>query len=267
MYPDFSPKKSLGQNFLLDRNILNRIVASLELDNSDTVLEIGAGLGRLTSLLAEKAHKVIALEIDKRAVVLLKAQFKNNSKIEIVEQDFLKYEIKEKFFKKRLKVAGNIPFYITTPIIERLFNFRGRIESVFLTVQKEVAKRITAAPSSKAYGALTCFVQYYALPRILFNIKAGSFVPAPKVDAAFLRLEILKRPPCKVSNDEQFFKMVRYGFSQRRKTLVNALGPMFKKELSILAIKELGLNPKIRIENLSLKEMAVFFNCLSAISA
>ena len=266
MYPDFSPKKSLGQNFLFDRNILNKIVSSLGLNNDDRVLEIGAGLGTLTSLLIEKAHKIIALEIDKRAVVLLNAKFKNNANVEIIEQDFLKYDIKQKFFKKKLKVVGNIPFYITTPIIERLFNFRDRIESIFLTVQKEVAERITALPSTKEYGALTCFVQYYALPRILFNIKAGSFVPAPKVDAAFLKLEILKDPYCEVSNGEQFFRMVRCGFSQRRKTLVNALSPMFKKELSSSVIKELGFNPKIRIENLSMKELAAFFNCLRAIS-
>ncbi|MDP1853264.1 MAG: 16S rRNA (adenine(1518)-N(6)/adenine(1519)-N(6))-dimethyltransferase RsmA, partial [Candidatus Omnitrophota bacterium] len=186
MHIKFLPKKSLGQNFIFDENILKKIVSHLGLEKKDTVLEIGAGLGTLTNFLIKSAGEVIALEIDKRAVEVLHDKFKDEKNIEIVNQDILKYVIPRKFIRKKLIVVGNIPFYITSPIIERLFGFRDRIDSIFLTVQKEVAKRIAAKPSTKDYGALTCFVRYHSRPEILFDIKAGSFSPAPKVDAAFI---------------------------------------------------------------------------------
>lgn len=259
----FRTQKRLGQNFLFDKNILAKMVSALGLQAGDTILEIGAGLGTLTELLAEKPVKAIALEIDKRAADLLKDKFKEKN-VAIINEDFLQYMISSKFIKKKLKVIGNIPYYITTPIIERLFNFRDRIATIFITVQKEVAERIAASPGTKKYGSLTCFVRYYANPEILFYIKAGSFSPAPKVESAFLKLELFKKPPYAVDNEELFFKMIRRGFGQRRKTFVNALSPLVKKEAALFAIRGLGLKPDIRIERLSLENLRDIFILLDS---
>lgn len=258
----FIPKKRLGQHFLFDKNILNKIVSALELNKNDTVLEIGAGLGSLTSLLVEYVKKLIALEIDREATVLLCDKFSQERNIEIINQNFLKYTISRKFIKQKIKVVGNIPFYITSAIIEHLFNFRDRINYIFITVQKEVAERIVALPSSSNYSAFSCFVQYYTKPKVLFNIKRSCFWPKPEVDSAFLRLEILKNPLFKVKDERLFFKIVRCAFGQRRKTFVNALTPISRKEDTLLAIKDLSLEPNIRVENLSLKELSLICNRL-----
>lgn len=267
MHIKFRTKKSLGQNFIFDENILNKIVSHLGLTKDSAVLEIGSGLGTLTNFLIKNAGEVIALEIDRRAVEVLRDRFRDEKNIEIVNQDILKYVIPARFVKQKLIVVGNIPFYITSPIIERLFGFRDRIGSIFLTVQKEVARRIVAKPSTKDCGALTCFVRYHSRPEILFDIKAGSFSPAPKVDAAFVKLEILKKSYYDAKKEGLFFKMVRGAFSQRRKTIVNALSHIYKKEETASAIKYLGFNPNVRIENLSLGELMDLFNRLSIISA
>lgn len=259
----FHPKKQLGQNFLFDENILKRIVSYLELSEKDTVLEIGAGLGALTDVLSRHAGKVIALEIDKEALGLLRGRFKDIRNIEILEQDFLQYNLAKEFARHKIKVVGNIPFYITSAIIERLLNFGDRIKSAFLTVQKEVAERITASAGMKEYGSLSCFVQYYARAKIVFRIKAGSFWPRPKVDAALIRLDILGSPLYPAKNEELLFKIIRNGFNQRRKMFVNALGSIIEKEKISAAIRSLGLDPRIRIEKIALKELAEISNYLS----
>lgn len=265
MQDNFRPKKSLGQNFLFDRNILNKIVAALNLNSSEAVLEIGAGLGGLTALLAERAKEVIAVEIDKQAVAILKEKFSGRKNIRIVNKDFLKYDIPKKFRSgNRLKVAGNIPYYITSPIIERLFNFRASISEIFLTVQKEVAERMVALPGRREYSALTCFVRYYAKPKILFKIKPGSFWPAPKVESAFLKLEFPDNPPFKAEDDKFFFKMIRAAFNQRRKTFVNALSPISLKEKTSLVLNKLGISPNIRAEDIALEDLVRISNCLKS---
>ncbi|PIQ88388.1 MAG: ribosomal RNA small subunit methyltransferase A [Candidatus Omnitrophica bacterium CG11_big_fil_rev_8_21_14_0_20_42_13] len=256
MKPDFKPKKHLGQNFLFDRNILGKIAASIKLKGNDTVLEIGPGLGTLTDFLAKEAEEVIAVEVDRRAVSLLKDKFRDSSNVRIVNCDFLKYSIPGKYSGKKIKVVGNIPYYITTPIIEHLIDLRKNIEDIFITVQKELAQRIIAPAASESYGSLSCFVQYYFKPEILFKIKPGSFWPAPKVESVLLRLSPYKEPPLKVRNEKLLFTIIRNSFAKRRKTIINALSFILDKELISSIIRDLGLKHDVRAEELSLKQMA-----------
>lgn len=259
----FFAKKALGQNFLFDKNVLNKIITALNLKSDETVLEIGAGLGGLTALLGERAKEVIAVEIDKQAVAILKDKFSAIKNIRIVNEDFLKYDIPKKFRSgNRLKVAGNIPYYITSPIIERLFKFRASISEVFLTVQKEVAERMVALPGTRDWSALTCFVRYYAKVKILFKIKPGSFRPAPKVESAFLKLEFFDHPPFKAADEEFFFKMIKAAFNQRRKTFINALSPLSSKEKTALVLNNLGIKPDIRAEDIALADLVKISDCL-----
>lgn len=255
------PKKRLGQNFLFDKNILRKIIESCELIPEDTVLEIGAGKGGLTELISQKVSMVYALEIDRRLNTLLSMKFNGNNKIEIINQDILKFNLgryPEKL-PSPIKVIGNIPYYITTPIIEYLFNFRDRLQKIFLTVQKEFAKRMIASSGSKDYSAFSCFVQYYSQPEILFEIKRSCFSPAPKVDSVLLRLEIKKELPLNKNDEEQLFKIIRASFNQRRKTLRNSLkGIIPAEKLEQFLLFTMG-NPNLRAEDLALED---FMNLL-----
>ncbi len=265
MSPDFLPRKKLGQNFLFDQNILKKMVSFIKPEKKDFILEIGAGLGTLTALLAKRAGHVLALEIDKRATSVLTGKFKGQENIKILNQDFLKFDISKIPNGKRLKVVGNIPYYITSDIIQHLLNFKDRIDSIFMTVQKEVAERIVASPSTSQYGSLTCFLQYYTEPKKIFNIKAGSFWPRPKVDSAFIVLRVLQFPKVKVNNEDLFFKLIRLGFNQRRKMFVNAVGAVYEKEMFCVLLRGLGLDPNLRIENLSLADLAMISNRLNSV--
>ncbi|MDD5027448.1 MAG: 16S rRNA (adenine(1518)-N(6)/adenine(1519)-N(6))-dimethyltransferase RsmA, partial [Candidatus Omnitrophica bacterium] len=222
------PKKSLGQNFLIDQNIRNKIIASLDLKKNDVVLEIGSGKGELTQVIAQRANKVFGLEIDKRLYNFLTSEFAGTGpNTEIINKDILKLDLtkflKENKIKGRIKVFGNIPYYISSPIIEHLLKFRDRIEAIFITVQKEFAARVAALPGGKAYGSFSCFTQYYTCPRIIFNIGRNCFKPAPKVDSSFLELKIRKEPAVCVKDEVLFFKIIRGALNQRRKTLRNSL--------------------------------------------
>lgn len=243
----FKAKKKLGQHFLLDQNIQRKIISSLGLSGSDIILEIGSGRGALTKLLCEKAGLVYAVEIDAELCSRLKEEFKSAPNLEIIHADFLKFDPLPIFKKGRIKVIGNIPYYISSPIIERLLQFSKKISAIFLTLQKEFALRIIARPGSKAYGALSCFVQYYTRPEILFFISRNCFRPAPKVDSAFScltpKLELLL--PRK--EEAIFFKIVRAAFSQRRKTLRNSLK-------NIVPLEALIPHAHKRAEELSLQD-------------
>jgi len=216
-------KKKLGQNFLIDQNIQRKIISSLGLSGSDIVLEIGSGRGALTKLLCEKVFAVYAVEIDEELCASLKEEFKFTRNLKIIHSDFLKLDLLPILKEGKIKAVGNIPYYISSPIIERLLQFNKKISAIFLTVQKEFALRITAQPGSKAYGALSCFVQYYTQPKILFLISRNCFTPTPKVDSAFISLtpRLQKMLPSK--EEDLFFKIVRSAFSKRRKTLRNSL--------------------------------------------
>ncbi|MDD2680395.1 MAG: 16S rRNA (adenine(1518)-N(6)/adenine(1519)-N(6))-dimethyltransferase RsmA, partial [Candidatus Omnitrophica bacterium] len=221
-------KKSLGQNFLIDENIRRKIIACLGLKPSDIVLEIGPGRGELTQAISQRVNKIFGLEIDKRLYSLLDSSFAGTNKnIKLINSDILKFDIagflRREKIRGRIKVFGNIPYYISSPIIEQLLKFRERIESVFITVQKEFAARVAALPGSKVYGSFSCFTQYYTSPRVIFNISRNCFRPLPKVDSSFLELKIRKKPAVQVKDERLFFKIIRGSFNQRRKTLRNSL--------------------------------------------
>lgn len=260
------PKKSLGQNFLQDQNIQRKIIDACDFQPSDRVLEIGAGTGVLTGLIASNVSRVYALEIDRSLNAVLARNLKAYNNVRIINQDILKFDLdKLKDGAGKIKVFGNIPYYITSPIIEHLLRFRHKIEVIFLTVQKEFGQRMVALPGSKDYGSFSCFVQYYTEPKILFAIKKNSFNPAPKVDSCFLRLAIRQNPAVAVDNEELLFKIIRTAFQQRRKTLKNSLKSIVPKEKLQEFFKRYKINPKIRPEDLSLQSFANLLNSLNSL--
>jgi len=260
------PKKSLGQNFLFDKNIREKIIRSCDLGAEDIVLEIGSGTGILTSRLAEHVKQIFAVEIDKNLHGFLEENLKNCGNCSLIKGDILKLDInkflKEQGITRKIKVIGNIPYYISSPIIEYLIKYRGNLDSVFLTVQKEFGRRMAASPGSKDYSSFSCFVQYYALTKILFEIKRGSFRPEPKVDSVFLKLKLRETPAVKVEDEELFFKLIRSAFGQRRKTLRNSLESLTGKETLENFFKESGLNRNARPETLSLDNFALMSKIL-----
>lgn len=257
------PKKSLGQNFLVDKNIRNKIINCCQFKESDTVLEIGAGRGELTRLIAEKAGKVYAVEIDYFLSKCLKESFKNNAGVKIINQDILKFNLKKCFGRnknKSIKVVGNIPYYITTPIIAHLLKFKYNISVIFLTVQKEFAGRMAARPGSKDYGSFSCYVQYNTNPKMIFLIKRTCFFPAPAVDSCFLRLEVRQIPPVELCDEKLFFKIIRGAFSKRRKTLRNSLEGIIPQTKINNFFDKFGIDWNIRPEKLSLQDFANLTN-------
>jgi len=254
------PKKSLGQNFLIDKNIRNKIINACGLRSKDRVLEIGAGRGELSGLILEKVARLYAVELDSRLTLDLRENFKNHSNIEIINQDILQFNLLK--IRGKAIVVGNIPYYITSPIIEHLLKFKQKIKVIFLTVQKEFAARIAAKPGTKTYGSFSCFVQYNAECKVLFNIKKGSFSPQPRVDSAFIKMQIRNRPPVEVKNETDFFKIIRASFNQRRKTLRNSLEGILPKEALILFFNKYAINYNIRPEDLSLRDFANLANMI-----
>ncbi len=258
------PKKYLGQNFLFDPSILHRIVEAADIKHDDTVVEIGPGLGTLTKMLVEVAKKVIAIELDYELYEKLKNELKGLKNIKIIHGDALKYPYEE---LDDFKVAANIPYYITTPIIFRLLEARKNLKSMTLTIQKEVAQRIVAKPNTKDYGILSIAVQYYGRPELKFIIPKGAFMPVPKVDSAVIHIEILKKPRVMVADEKLFFRIVKTAFRQRRKMLSNALKslppllpPLDKGGIGGVDIKEIlilsGIEPSRRAETLEIEEFA-----------
>ncbi len=257
MYP--KPKKSLGQNFLVDNNIKQKIITACQLKPSDTVLEIGPGTGELTRLISPRVKQLYAFEIDSRLYPQLKKEFSDCSNTEIINKDILKVKLEE-YIKDRIKVIGNIPYYISTPIIEKFLSYKQNVDTIFLTVQKEFAERVAASPGSKKYGALSCFIQYHARPQLVFKISSGCFFPRPKVDSYFLELKILATPSVEVNDEEAFFHIIRTAFNQRRKTLKNSLKNTIPKEKMELFFTRFTINPNIRPEDLSLQDFAKLAN-------
>jgi len=254
------PKKSLGQNFLFDKNIQKKIVLASNLNKDDIVLEIGAGFGDLTQQIALVAKKVYALEIDNRLLEALRENFKSQANCRIIKDDILKFDL-EKFLlkekiRKKVKVIGNIPYYISSPIIEHLIKYRQKISAVYLTVQKEFSRRVCADSGSKEYGSFSCFVQYYAQNKILFEIKKGSFRPIPKVDSCFLSIKFRDNPAVYVKDEERFFKLIRTAFNQRRKTLRNSLRDFIAKDKLEMVLNSLNIDINARPEELCLEQFA-----------
>lgn len=256
------PKKRLGQNFLIDKNIQKKIIEGLELKHSDTVLEIGSGRGEFTAPIADRVKKVYAVEIDTDLYSALEENIKGYPNVVLIKEDILKIKL-EKYFsnvKGKLKVFGNIPYYISTPIIEKIFKFRIKFNEIYITVQKEFAKRIVAQPGSKIYGSLSCFVQYYTEPKIVFEIKRGSFYPAPKVDSCFLKLTFRKKTPLRKDKEKILFRIIRAAFSQRRKALRNSLKRVFPKEKLEAYLQNYSIDKNTRPEDLTHQDFTNLIN-------
>ncbi|MCM8778628.1 MAG: 16S rRNA (adenine(1518)-N(6)/adenine(1519)-N(6))-dimethyltransferase RsmA [Candidatus Omnitrophica bacterium] len=258
---NLSPKKFLGQHFLIDKNIQEKIIANCQISNEDVVLEIGPGLGALTEELCRKAKFVYAIEKDELFCNLLKERFKLFKNLRIINDDILKFRLPpQESPKHRLKVIGNLPYYISTPILTYLLKNRQHISSIYISLQKELAQRIIARPGSKNYGALTIFVNFYTKPEILFPIKRTCFYPRPEVDSCFLRIKILIKPKVNKQFENLFFSIVRLTFQKRRKKILNALLKSklgLKKEEWERIFKDIGIQPQRRPENLSIED---FFN-------
>ncbi|MFH0918276.1 MAG: 16S rRNA (adenine(1518)-N(6)/adenine(1519)-N(6))-dimethyltransferase RsmA [Candidatus Omnitrophota bacterium] len=263
------PKKSLGQNFLIDKNILAKIIRACNLTKNDIVLEIGSGRGDLTSLLAQSAGKVYALEIDQRMYPFLEQALGAYQNCQIIKSDILKFDL-SKFLpanriKQKIKVIGNIPYYISSPIIEHLIRYRQAISAAFITVQKEFGRRANSPAGSKEYGSFSCFVQYYCQCKILFEIKKHSFKPAPNVDSCFLSLQFREKPAVLVQNEERFFKLIRTAFNQRRKTLRNSLESLVVQDQLENFLQTAGIGKNVRPEELSLEQFAGLSNYLESV--
>jgi len=250
-------RKHLGQNFLFDPSILLDIIRSANLSDTDTVLEIGPGPGSLTRLLAERVKKVIAVELDHYLYNNLTEELKDCNNVDLVLGDALKFPLER---LDRFKVVANIPYYITTPIIFRLIETAQKLESMTLTIQKEVAERIVAGPGTKDYGVLSIMVQFRAEAELKFIIPKEAFKPVPKVDSAVIHMKLRREPAVSVQDEALFTRVVKTAFSQRRKTLSNSL-KAFKNIRDILI--QAGIDPQRRPETLSIAEFARLSDILS----
>ncbi|MDP2654521.1 MAG: 16S rRNA (adenine(1518)-N(6)/adenine(1519)-N(6))-dimethyltransferase RsmA [Candidatus Omnitrophota bacterium] len=244
------PKKHLGQHFLCDPAVRDRIIEACDLQKNDMVLEIGPGLGVLTEGIASRALHVYAVETDLPLCRELDKKFTGQN-VTVLHADILQFPFGS--LPSRLKVIGNLPYNISSPIIERMIVSRSQCREIFITVQLEFGERLIAKAGAKDYGALTCFVQYYFRPEILFKIGKGAFRPAPKVTSCFIRLT--PSGPGRLAGDEGWlFTVIRHAFQQRRKTIVNALGGLINKEFLLPALEQTGIQPKQRPETLSLED-------------
>ncbi len=267
---NFVFQKKYGQNFLIDGNILDKIVTSAKITKDDCIIEIGPGIGTMTQYLAEAAREVIAVEIDKSLIPILEETLSAYDNVTIINEDILKVNInklvEEKNQGKPIKVVANLPYYITTPIIMGLFESKVPLDSITIMVQKEVADRMQVGPGTKDYGALSLAVQFYANPQIIVNVPPSCFMPQPKVGSSVIRLTKYEEPPVRVENERFLFSIIRASFNQRRKTLVNGLQNAanlnMKKEQILETLREMNLSETIRGEALTLEQFAVFSNIL-----
>lgn len=269
----FSFKKSLGQNFLINPTVCPKMAESAVQCGEEGVLEIGPGIGVLTAELGKLAEKVVSIELDERLRPVLAETLSEYDNIEVVFGDAMKLDLKsiinEKFDGKKVSVCANLPYYITSPIIMNLLESRLPFSSITVMVQKEAAERICAKVGSRESGAVTVAVRYYCEPEVLFNVSRGSFMPAPNVDSAVIRLKVLEKPDVEVTDEKLFFKMVRAAFEQRRKTFQNSVsaGLSLPKEIVKAALLECGVDENIRVEKMTMSELAAVSNFLSSVKA
>lgn len=266
----FKFSKSMGQNFLINPGICPKMAEASELTKNKGVLEIGPGIGVLTCELAKLAGKVVCVELDKRLLPVLEETLSEFDNVEVVNDDILKVDLKkliaERFATDEICVCANLPYYITSPVIMNLLESGLDIESIVVMVQKEAAVRICAAPGTRESGAISLAVNYYAEPKLLFNVSRGSFMPAPNVDSAVLKLKIRKEPAVKVDDEELLFRTIKAAFGKRRKTLINALSgglSMAKSEVSDI-LKEADMKPTVRAEELTLNDFGKIVNIMKA---
>lgn len=260
----FNFSKTLGQNFLIDKNVLNKIVSASELNENSCVLEIGPGAGTLTRRLAETGARCTAVEIDKALLPILGETLSGFDNFNLINSDILKVDlkklIKDEFDNKPFHVIANLPYYITTPIIMQILESRLPVVSMTLMVQKEVADRMCATCGSKEYGALSVAVQYYTIPTVICRAEPHCFIPQPKVASSVVHLKVSPTPTVTVSDEKKFFAIVKSSFGQRRKTLLNALSksPYFSanKDSVRSALVQMGVDENIRGEKLSISQFA-----------
>lgn len=263
---NFRFSKGLGQNFLIDGNIVRKICEEGEVSKEDDILEIGPGIGTLTEELSYKANKVVAVELDKSLFPILDETLAGCNNVEIVPGDILKIDLSklfsEKFESENIKIVANLPYYITTPIIGRLLEEELDIDSILVMVQSEVAERMKASPGTKDYGSLSVFVQYYTDPEIVLLVPKTAFMPRPNVDSAVIKLKIRKEK-IELKDREIFFKVVKAAFSQRRKTILNSLSSGLKTDKATIRaiLEKVDIDPKLRAENLTIED----FSKISAI--
>ncbi len=262
---ELRPSKGLGQNFLVDEAILERIAAAADLTSDDVVLEIGAGLGTLTELLAQRAGRVVAVEIDERLMPVLRSVLAGRRNVKLVEGDILELDPVALVGAPPgdYKVVANLPYYITSAVLRHLLEATARPTCMVITVQREVAEAIAAKPGQMSLLAVS--VQFYGKPRQLFRIKPGSFFPAPAIESTVLRIDLYPTPPVQVEEPKAFFRVVRAGFSQRRKQLRNSLAAGLGRQPDEVAacLGQAGVDPQRRAETLSLQEWAAVTHALT----
>ena len=268
----FSFQKKFGQNFLIDENVVEKIVRDAGVTKDDFVLEIGPGIGTMTQILCENAREVVAVEIDDKLIpILTEDTLSWYDNVTVIHEDILKLDIvklaNERNGGKPIKVVANLPYYITTPIIMGLFESHVPLDSITIMVQKEVADRMQVGPGTKDYGALSLAVQYYAKPQILLNVPASCFMPRPNVDSAVIQLTRYEKPPVEVKDEHLMFRLIRASFNQRRKTMTNSVGNSpelsVSKEQMAAVLEKCGLSATVRGEALTLEQFAELANVLS----
>lgn len=266
---NFSFRKKFGQNFLIDGNILEKIVDAAQITDTDCVLEIGPGIGTMTQYLAERAKAVVAVEIDTNLIPILNDTLSSYSNVKIINEDILKVDIngvvEEQNGGNPIKIVANLPYYITTPILMSLLEKHINLQSITVMVQKEVADRMQAGPGAKDYGALSLAVQYYTKPEIITKVPASCFMPRPNVDSTVIRLTRYEQPPVEALDEAYLFAVIRASFNQRRKTLINGLSNAgnlgISKERAAAVLEQMGLSAQMRGETLTLEQFTELSNC------
>ncbi|MBQ4100307.1 MAG: 16S rRNA (adenine(1518)-N(6)/adenine(1519)-N(6))-dimethyltransferase RsmA [Oscillospiraceae bacterium] len=265
----FEFSKGLGQNFIINSGICPKMAEMSYADENHGIIEIGTGIGVLTAELAKRAKKVVCIEIDNRLLPILDETLAEFDNIKIINQDVLKVDIKklitDEFEGMNVSVCANLPYYITSPILMMLLESKLPIDAITVMVQKEAAKRICATEGTRDIGAISMAVRYYSEPKLLFNVSRGSFMPAPDVDSAVIRLDIRKSPAVSVSDEDKFFKLIRGSFGQRRKTLANSLSSTLKLDKADIyeALEKANIKQTARPEELTLLQFRDIFENLS----
>lgn len=261
---NISANKKLGQNFLIDDEVIDGIISASNVNKNDLVVEIGPGLGTLTKRLLDNAGKVICIELDTRMIDILNDRFKFYDNFEVINEDVLKVDLNKLINEnkneelKTAKIVANLPYYITTPIVMKLLEDKLDIESITVMVQKEVADRLVDVPGGKNSGAITYGVNYYTKPEKLINVPNTAFIPAPEVNSSVIKLNVLDKPSVNVKDEELLFKIIKMAFMQKRKTLLNGLtnGNLASKDEIEKMLVDLGFDLRIRGEKLSLEDFA-----------
>lgn len=266
---DFKPLKRYGENYLIDSNIKDKIIGEIGISSGDVILEIGPGLGALTIDIAETGVEVTAVEKDKKAFAILRdlvdGDFVN---LRLVNADILEFDISGFAAGRKIKIVGNLPYYITSPIIEKIVSEHDIVRSATILVQKEFAERLVAKPGTKEYGSFSCFVQYHAKISYIYTVKHASFYPEPDINSGILKLDMLDRPLVEVRDEDLLFRIIRGAFNQRRKSIINSLSREvvldLAKEALVRVLKRACVDPAARPETLSLSDFARIANSISS---